>query len=183
MSIAIKNFEKAVELFRGYPDGLDCMKQIDESLVRKAEKALGLVFPPLYRFFLKEYGYCGFYGERFYGIALRSKISGGAFALSGSPDAIGVTLKNRESYCLPHNYIIVGDPGYGPYDAIDTSKPDENGECPVVMIQGVFEDPETGEKNQWHEGEQLAPDFGTYLYNQSKQALENAIENGEVEEV
>ena len=50
------------------------------------------------------------------------------------------------------------------------------------MIEINDEDPVTKEK-EWYEMEQLAPDFGTYLYNQSKQALENAIENGEVEGV
>ena len=178
---AIENLNKAFKLHKKHPQGLDYIGDIAEKLIIKAENALNLKFPPTYRHFLEKYGYCGFFGEELYGIARRSVSNEGKFELASAPDGIGETLHRRAKYQLPEKYIVVGAPGYGPKDAIDTSRPDENGECPVVMIDINDEDPVTKEK-EWYEMEQLAPDFGTYLYNQSKAALENAIESGEVEE-
>ena len=174
-SKATENLHKAFKLFEAYPDELDCVGKIPKDLVESAEKALELKFPATYKIFIEKYGYCGFFGEEFYGIGWKSLSSGGGFGLSSAPDGIGNTLSDRKKYQLPHKYIIVGAPGYGPYDAIDTSKLDANGECPVVMIEINDEDPVTKEK-EWHEMEQLAPDFGTYLYNQSKEALDNHLE-------
>tara|TARA_B000000532_G_C18752986_1_gene356229 strand:+ start:164 stop:718 length:555 start_codon:yes stop_codon:yes gene_type:complete len=178
---AMEHLNKAFELLEKYPQGLDCVGDIPEELILKAENVLNLKFPPTYRQFLKKYGYCGFFGAEIYGIAKDAISHGGQFEPSHGPDGIGETLGEREQFQLPEKYIIVGAPGYGPLDAIDTSKPDEHGECPVVMIDGPYKNPDTGEKKEWYEMEQMAPDFGTYLYNQSKAALQNAIDSGEVE--
>lgn len=177
MSKAIENLNKAFKLFVEYPEWVTIGSVKEETLIIQAEEKLELKFPPTYRGFLKKYGCVEFCGNEYYGIWKKDLLGTSGSAL------MKITLGDRKEWGLPHKYIIVGAPGYGPYDAIDTSKPDANGECPVVEIDGPYKDPKTGEKNQWHEGEQLAPDFGTYLYNQSKEALENAIENGEVEEV
>ena len=171
---AIENSKNAFGLFQKYSEYVDCIGNVREEIIRDAEQALAIKFPPSYYLFLLKYGCCGFFASEFYGIMDADFIN------SSAPDAIWYTLTERKQFQLPHKYIIVGDPGYGPLDAIDTSKPDENGECPVMMIDINDEDPVTKEK-EWYEMEQLAPDFGTYLYNQSKQALQNAIDNGDVE--
>ena len=183
MSKATQNLNKAFALFEQYIDHATFGGAKPEALIDKAEETLGVLFPPTYRLFLIKYGCGGFLSSEYYGVSRASLLNGGDFEAVGSaPDGIWHTLTDRKQFDLPHKYIIVGNPGYGPYDVIDTSKPDKNGECPVIEIHGILQDPVTGE-DAWLEGEQLAPDFGTYLYNQSKEALENAIENGEVEEV
>lgn len=176
MSTSMDNLNKAFELFVEYPECATLDSAKEEDLILRVEKILELKFPPSYREFLRRYGCVDFCSNEYYGIWKED-----SEGTSGSA-VIKMTLDSRKRWNLPHKYIIVGVSGYGPYDAIDISKPNEDGECPVIMIEINDEDPVTKEK-EWHEMEQLAPDFGTYLYNQSKQALENAIESGEVEEV
>ena len=173
---AMENLNKAFELFEKYPahGTFDSDIPKEEELIQKIEATLDLSFPPSYYQFLKKYGCVDFFGDEYYGIWKKD-----ADGTSGS-EVISMTLDYRKQYQLPKKYIIVGNSGYGPKDAIDTSKPDEHGECPVVMVDINDEDPVTKEK-EWYEMEQMAPDFGTYLYNQSKAALQNSIDSGEVE--
>jgi len=176
-NIAMENLNKAFELFEKYPQHgtFDADIPKEEELIRKVEATLDVSFTPSYYQFLKKYGCVDFFGDEYYGIWKKD-----ADGNSGS-EVIRMTLDYRNQYGLPYQYIIVGNSGYGPLDAIDTSKPDEHGECPVVMIDGPYKNPDTGEKKEWYEMEQMAPDFGTYLYNQSKAALQNSIDSGEVE--
>ena len=178
---AMKNLNKVFELFRLHSEYFHSGSEIPEAMIIKAEDALNVVLPPSYRNFIKKYGTAQFFGSEYYGISNAALRNGGDFeSVKRIPDAIWYTLTERKQFQLPKKYIIVGAPGYGPLDAIDTSKPDEHGECPVVMIAINDEDPVTKEK-EWYEMEQMAPDFGTYLYNQSKAALQNSIDSGEVE--
>jgi hypothetical protein len=181
MSIAVESLFKAFELFEKYSKCPYSSDQVTDSFIHQTERMFGLKIPPTYRLFLKRYGCYGFFATEFFGITPEAIESDGDFEnVKDLYDAFALTLDARKKWDLPLQYIIVGNPGYGPLDAIDTSKPDDNGECPVVMIEINDEDPVTKEK-EWYEMEQLAPDFGTYLYNQSKQALQNAIDNGDVE--
>tara|TARA_B100000989_G_scaffold223398_1_gene170909 strand:+ start:175 stop:729 length:555 start_codon:yes stop_codon:yes gene_type:complete len=178
---AMEHLNKAFELFEKYSRSPYTEDLVSEDFIKDSEKMLNLKVPTTYLLFLKRYGCYGFFGRDFFGIVpCLFKEKKGYEDLVSLYDAFNITLEKRQQSQLPNKYIIVGNPGYGPLDAIDTSKPDEHGECPVVMIQGILQDPITKE-DTWLEGEKLAPDFGTYLYNESKEALQNAIDSGEVE--
>lgn len=120
-----------------------------EELIARAERALGLTFPPTYRAFLARLGCGDIPGYEFYGIVSDN------FENSGIPDAIWLTLEERRSAGLPDMFILVGHNGYTGYYALDLSQPAINGECPVV---------------EWHPDENpdhrehVAEDFGAYLW-------------------
>jgi hypothetical protein len=126
-----------------------------EELIQKAEKALGLKFPPTYRLFLKRYGCGGVGSMEVYGI-IDDK-----FNESGVPDGIWLTLKHRNKGA-PHHFIIIASAGYGPLYVLDASQSNENGEYPVLLWT-PGEPPTPTEK--------VADDFGEFLLEQVQQAL------------
>jgi antitoxin YobK len=99
-------------------------------LIRKAEQALGVIFPPSYRQFLTDFGSGGFGSLEVYGIL------GADFKNSGIPDGIWYTLKKRQDHNveLARKYVIIEHGGDGTCVAIDTSRRDIDGECPLVRI-------------------------------------------------
>ena len=179
---AMENLNKAFELFEKYDETTYEKEVVTDDFIQKVEQAFEFKIPSTYRLFLKKYGGYNFFATDFLGVSPEAIQKNANYCdVSTWCDAFKITRDNRNDYQLPSKYIIVGNSGYGPLDAIDTSKPDEHGECPVVMIDGPYKNPDTGEKKEWYEMEQMAPDFGTYLYNQSKAALQNSIDSGEVE--
>jgi len=95
-------------------------------LLDSAELALGVALPPTYRAFLTEVGCGDIAGCEFYGVIDDN------FENSSIPDAIWLTLEERRASGLPHSLVIVYEFGEGTYVALDTSKADKEGECPVV---------------------------------------------------
>jgi len=120
------------------------------SLVAAAERALGLTFPPTYRKFLLEYGCGDIGGEEFYGVIKDD------FVNSSVPDAIWLTLREREESQLPAKFVVVYSSGDGGYAVLDTGQRDSVDECPVVeWIPGASADPQSAPR--------LADDFGSFL--------------------
>ena len=125
----------------------------DEVLIARAEAALGLRFPPSYRAFLAALGCGDIEGFEVYGVIDSN------FDASAVPNGIWLTLEERETG-LPNHLVIVSDTGDGAYYALDTSRTDAAGECPVVCeeIDGRVDT--------------VAEDFGTFLLEKVKAALE-----------
>ena len=124
----------------------------DSTLIEKAEKALGLRFPPTYKRFLAELGCGDIEGLEFYGII------GEDFESSSVPDAIWLTLDERKSG-LPKNLILVYAVGDGTYYALDTSQVNSYGENPVVSyeLNGSVK--------------QVAEDYGSFFLSELKTVL------------
>lgn len=122
--MSLKDLEDAFDLID--ENGGDFEGEKDEALIVKAEKALGLAFPPSYRKFLSVLGCGEIEGLEFYGLI------GDDFENSSVPDAIWLTLDERKSSGLPGHLILVYATGDGTYYALDTSQKGSNGECPVV---------------------------------------------------
>jgi antitoxin YobK len=124
-----------------------------ESLVARAEAALGLRFPPSYRQFLLDLGAGDIGGFEVYGLIHDD------FEDARVPDAIALTLDARRSG-LDRRYVLIGTLGDGSHDCLDTGHPDASGEAPVVQLSAEYEDPVT-----------LADSFGEYLLVEVQDAL------------
>jgi len=117
-----------------------------ESLVARAEAALGVTFPPSYRAFLRELGCGSVAGFEVYGVVDED------FVHSAVPDAVWITLEERRNNGLDPRFIIIGALGDGSYDCLDTAHLDREGEAPVVQVSAEGDDPV-----------RLADSFGEYF--------------------
>jgi len=139
----VKGFEVEAELIVG-GTALIC-------LVVAAETALGVSFPPTYRWFIEELGAGSVGGRELYGAIDEN------FVDSSIPDGIWLTLDERERFRFPKHLVIVGDTGMGEHYVLDTSRPDPDGECPVAVWV-------TGQSQEADEIEVVAPDFGSFFW-------------------
>jgi len=148
--------EKIHRLAKRHPEHALVTGPISADCIRSAERRLGLSFPPSYQRFLMTFGSGGLCGRDFCGIYPSEPNS-----LDG---VVGRTLDERDNDHLPDKFrlpdhLIVACTDYydGSLACIDCSRTDESGENPVV---------------EWYPGEsaqgdvltELAPDFGTFMY-------------------
>lgn len=147
----MKPIDKAIWLIKENDGDFEGPK--NECLVKKAQHALGIKFPPTYKQFLMELGCGDIEGFEFYGVINSD------FENAGVPDAIWLTLSERKEG-LPEDLVIVGSSGYGTYFAIDTSRRSDTGECPVIEYMKDCE------------RRFIANDFGEFLLNEINSVLE-----------
>jgi antitoxin YobK len=125
--MSIDKYQQAQQLIEDAGGG-DFEGAKPESLVAKAEAALGLTFPPSYRRFLLEMGCGGINGLEVYGLINEN------FEKSAVPNGIWLTLDDRRVMGLHPAYVIVGDGGDGSHYALDTRHVGKDGEAPVVRL-------------------------------------------------
>jgi hypothetical protein len=152
MEMGMEKYRRARELIAKAGGG-DFVGPKPESLVARAEAALGLRFPPSYRQFVLDLGAGDIGGFEVYGLVDDD------FEDARVPDAIALTLDARRSGLDPR-YILIGTLGDGSHDCLDTGHPHPNGEAPVVQLSSEFEDPVT-----------LADSFGEYFLTEVQDAL------------
>jgi hypothetical protein len=111
----------------------------DETLIAKAEEALGGAFPPAYRRFVQNLGAGSLGSIEIYGV-IAEPFDGPV------PDVVWITLEERERGSIARDLIIVGDSGDGGYYCV------RHGDDGPVFLT-------------WPNGtnETVAPDFGAYL--------------------
>lgn len=146
--MSLSKYEQARQLIYEARDESDFEGEKAELLVLKTEHALGLMFPPSYRSFLKDFGCGSIYGIEIYGLIDSN------FYESSIPNGVWLTLNERKVSCLPHQYILIGELGEGSYYAIDTSVINNCGENPVVLISVDFK-----------RKKEVYDSFGAYLLN------------------
>lgn len=147
--MSIIELQQAFDLISAHQDQADFEGFKEEDLIRKAETALGLEFPPTYRQFLKEYGCGDFAGQEFYGIINEN------FENSSIPNGIWLTLDERKSG-LPDNLIVIYATGDGAYYALDAAQRNDSGEYAVVAWT-------PGASKEMGDSEKIAEDFGEFL--------------------
>ena len=143
--MSLERYRKARELIANAGQG-DFEGPKPESLVARAEAALGLTFPPSYRQFLLDLGcgdVAGFEVLRRGGRGLR-RLRGPGRHLAHAGGARATVSTRASSSSAPW--------GTGRYDCLDTAHLDASGEAPVVQLSADFEDPV-----------KLADSFGEYL--------------------
>ena len=119
--MSMRIYEKAVEMIEEAGGG-DFEGAKPESLVAKAEAALGVKFPPTYRRFLLEKGCGDISGVEVFGLISDN------FEHSSVPNGIWLTLNERRSIGLSSALILIGEGGDGTFYAIDTQQSDATGE-------------------------------------------------------
>lgn len=126
-----------------------------ENLIRSGEEALGIPFPPTYKSFIKKYGWGGIKGDEWYGIMDLN------FHEYSGPDCVRQTLSERKDWGLPHQFIVIGETGYGPSYVLDSSKPNAHGEYPVILY----------DSNGYYE--KIHEDFGDFLLEEVTLSLQD----------
>ncbi|HTS82715.1 MAG TPA: SMI1/KNR4 family protein [Myxococcaceae bacterium] len=151
--MTVEKYRRARELITKAGGG-DFAGPKPESLVARAEEALGLRFPPSYRQFLLELGCGDVGGFEVYGVVDDD------FVHSSVPDAIWMTLEERRNVGLDPRYLVIGTLGDGTLDCLDTVHLGRDGEAPVVQLSSEGEDPV-----------RLADSFGEYFLTEVESAL------------
>lgn len=148
--MSMEDYEKAKAVIAQDEGKADFAGPRSEDLIKTAEAALNVSFPPTYRRFVSEFG-AGNYGwAEFYGVISSN------FLKSSVPDGVWSTLTQRQKANLPRELIVVGDTGSGELYCLDLSEKDG----PVVVV-----DPGSDMSAR----ERIAPDFGTFFLQQVKQ--------------
>jgi antitoxin YobK len=155
--MSVKDLQQAFGLIDSLP-GADFHGPKDEHIIKKAEQALGIEFPPSYRMFLSRHGCGDVFGVEFYGIIDEN------FTDSRIPDSIWLTLNERGTAGLPASMILISDTGDGGYYAIDTSHRNSTLESPVVQWW-------SGLHNDKDDGQIVAEDFGAFMLHQIQEAI------------
>jgi hypothetical protein len=102
----------------------DSSGPVSEEEVAAAERELGVMFPPSYRAFLRQYGAGMVKSYELFGLP-RHRLWGDV-----------VMMNQLTPTLLPSCFLkIVGDNGHCSY-YLDTSQIDSQGECPVMSFQG-----------------------------------------------
>ncbi len=127
--MGMAELDAVLRLVEEHDDEADFVGPREESLIEAAEQALGLRFPPTYRRFLLELGTGGFDGEEIYGIISED------LGRAGVPNAIWLTLDERQSSGLPGSMVTIYNDGMGGFFVLDTAKPGKGGEPPVEVWQ------------------------------------------------
>lgn len=143
--ISIEKYQQARQLIEKAGVG-DFEGAKPESLVAKAEAALGLAFPPSYRRFLAELGCGDVNGLEVFGL-INDK-----FENSTVPNGIWLTLRERQDIDLNPAYVLIGEGGDGTYYSLDTRLAGKDGEAPVVRLSV-----------DGKQSEKVAESFGEYF--------------------
>lgn len=147
-----QNYEKAKDIIEMSRSMCFFAGAKDDSLIQKAEKALGISFSHQIRDFFKNYGAGNIGAEEIYGIINDN------FTDSSVPNGVWFTLTERREVQMPHHLYVLYDTGAGEFFCLDFSRLNEHKEPPVVVyIPGV--------DNNLQSYEIIAEDFGDYLLN------------------
>ena len=142
-------YEDALALVKDHLDDADFESQ-PEDRVARAERVLGVRFPPTYRRFLRDLGAGGVGSEEIYGLINDD------FDDFRPPQAVGLTRKFRREGQISDGLVVIYNLGQGSYYAIDTGQVGADGEAPVVGFT-------PGLDKAGDDLEVVAPDFGTFF--------------------
>jgi nucleoside-diphosphate-sugar epimerase len=104
-------------------------------------------------------GGAGFIGSNFIHYIIKNNPDG-----FGVPNAIWLTLDEREKWNLPHQFIIISDAGYGDKYVLDSSQVNSEGEYPVVICHY---------NGDIYTTEKAYEDFGAFLLAETQLSLED----------
>jgi hypothetical protein len=153
--MSIEHYYQAKHLIAGR-GGVEFSGPFSDALVDRAEEVLGVRLPPSYRLFLQEYGCIGVLSEEIYGIVDEDLQRGPV------PNGIWLTLDERKAG-LDRRFVVLQSSGFGGWYALDTSRRDSDGECPVVLLAVSLDN-----------AEDVAHDFGEFFLQRVGRAIEVA---------
>lgn len=156
--MSIQDYNNAVELIQQNQGLGDFVGNCSESIIKKAEEKLNIVFPQSYRKFLLSFGAGNFGAEEIYGVIKED------FENSGIPDAIWFTLKQRKEVNLPLNLVVIYHTGGEEMFCLDINKIGKYQE-PIIVSYVIGVDSE----HQIYEI--IANDFGEFFLQRVKLEL------------
>lgn len=147
---------QVIDLVRANPDDARHYDGCSPDLIARAEREMGLTFPPSYRLLIEEFGTWEVPPTEFLGV-YRTELAGDV--LLGS---VAHTLDTRSAGLPPELMVVLLDDVWMRV-VLDTSRPDEDGEYPVFA---------------WNPGvldgglvERLADSYGEFALAECRQKL------------
>jgi hypothetical protein len=148
---------QVIELLRADEDRASLGRGCSPETIARAEREMGLTFPPSYRLLIEEFGTWDAPPTQFLGV-YRTEAAGDV--LLGS---VTETLDARAEVDMPHELMVVLLDDVWLFAVLDTSRPDEDGEYPVFA---------------WNPGvldgglmEKIADSFGEFALQECEQKL------------
>lgn len=154
--MGMKDLEEALRLIEENEELADFVGPRDAALVDKAERTLGVRFPPSYRRFLLELGAGNFGAFEVYGVIDED------WDESSVPDGIWYTMNERQESDLPDHLLVIASAGDGPLYCLRLG--DEK-EPPVIFYSAGLDEDE-------QEREIAAENFGAFLLEGVRDELE-----------
>ncbi|MGW4271085.1 SMI1/KNR4 family protein [Streptomyces seoulensis] len=156
-TIAVEAAESVIDLIYSNEDTANHADGCCEQLIDRAEREMGLRFPPSYRRLIEEFGTWEAAPTEFPGLY---QTPAGGDGLLGT---VAYTLEDREALRLPHHLMVVMHDDVWGVVVLDTSRPDRDGEYPVYA---------------WNPGvldgglmEKIADNFGIFALDECRQAI------------
>jgi len=106
--------------------------KVGPEMILRAEEALGVRFPPAYTEFLSQFGAALCDGFEIAGLV--DPESNNEPPLWSNVVLSTVQLREASNGLIPHEYIFVSSDGGDYYYYLDTSRPNAQGECPVIVL-------------------------------------------------
>lgn len=157
MTPAVEASEQVIELIRENEDITNHGNGCDTETLEAAEHAVGLTFPPSYRRLVEEFGTWDVPPKEFLGV-YQTPARGDA--LLGSVEQ---TLSARGEVGLPSDLLVVMVDDVWGYVVLDASRPDQDGEYPVLAWNPGLPDRDGMEK--------VADDFGSFALEECRRAV------------
>lgn len=148
------NYSGLQEFIKKYGKDDDFTGGVSEDKVKETEQKLQVSLPESYKWFLRNYGYGGFFGVDIFG-----------YGFTG-PAVVDATQSHQKYYDLIAGLVVIEDIDEFAY-CLDTNKM-KNGECPVITWD-----------NQEGYGVKLADSFLDYFIERLESAKEDWDEDEE----
>lgn len=157
--MSLENYNRALEIITENKEIFFSVGERSDELVLKAEDALGIKFSNQYKDFVLKFGAGSFGAEEFYGVIDED------FEDSSTPDAVWMTLSERQESNLPENLLVVYHTGGEEMFCLDYSNLNSDGEPKVVSFV-------IGVDIEYQTYEVIANDFGDFLLDMINQELD-----------
>ncbi|MBC2168890.1 SMI1/KNR4 family protein [Listeria booriae] len=156
--MSIESYNKAKEIIEANDELVDDFGEMQESLIIKAQKELGVDFPDEYKYFLTDFGALTFGSIEIYGVFKED------FENSGVPDAVWATLNERKLVNMPQYLVVIYNTGMGELLCLNFRDLNDNQEPKVTSYFAGFD-----ESAQKHEV--LYESFGDFILDMVKEEI------------
>ncbi|MBC2315543.1 SMI1/KNR4 family protein [Listeria booriae] len=156
--MSIESYNKAKEIIEANEELVDDFGEMQESLIIKAQKELGVDFPDEYKYFLSDFGALTFGSIEIYGVFKED------FENSGVPDAVWATLNERKLVNMPQYLVVIYNTGMGELLCLNFRDLNDNQEPKVTSYFAGFD-----ESAQKHEV--LYESFGDFILDMVKEEI------------
>lgn len=145
--MGIHEVDEAIRLINQNAEHANFGGGASQHAIAKAEKAVGIKFPPSYARFLSELGGGHFAEQTFFGVQTDGE--------DRSLDLVWHTLDQRQNGNLPDTHVVIGPYGEEAFFGFDCAARRSNEECPVAEFPRDYGDIQ--------EPNYFELDFGSFL--------------------